>query len=132
MTREKPKVYTAEFRESSVKLAIESDKPAARTAREMGVNEKTLPTWISQYSRPVDNIKAVRTDEPLYQELTRLKKRGCPTDRGARPIKKGCRVLCRGATVKYARIKQHQGEFTVLSMCRFLQVSQSAYYDWPP
>ena len=44
MTREKPKVYTAEFRESSVKLAIESDKPAARTAREMGVNEKTLPT----------------------------------------------------------------------------------------
>ncbi|PXV73414.1 transposase InsO family protein [Nitrosomonas eutropha] len=32
--------------------------------------------------------------------------------------------------MKYAWIKQHQGEFTVLSMCRFLQVSQSAYYDW--
>jgi transposase InsO family protein len=32
--------------------------------------------------------------------------------------------------VKYAWIKQHRPEFTVLSMCRFLQVSQSAYYAW--
>lgn len=32
--------------------------------------------------------------------------------------------------MKYAWIKQHRGEFTVLSMCRFLQVSQSAYYGW--
>ncbi|PXV73415.1 transposase [Nitrosomonas eutropha] len=56
MIQEKPKVYTAEFRESSVKLAIESDKPVAQTAREIGVNENTLHTWISKYSRPVDNI----------------------------------------------------------------------------
>ena len=74
MTQQKPKVYTAEFRESSVKLAIESDKPVAQTAREIGVNENTLHTWISQYSWPVDNIKAVRTDEHLYEELKRLKK----------------------------------------------------------
>ncbi|MEY3121792.1 MAG: hypothetical protein RI993_617 [Pseudomonadota bacterium] len=32
--------------------------------------------------------------------------------------------------MKYAWIKQHRGKFAVLSMCRFLQVSQSAYYDW--
>ena len=32
--------------------------------------------------------------------------------------------------MKYAWIKQHRREFTVLSMCRFLQVSQSAYYGW--
>jgi transposase len=38
------------------------------------VNENILHTWISQYSRPVDNIKAVRTDEYLYEELKRLKK----------------------------------------------------------
>ncbi|MCC7136657.1 MAG: transposase [Nitrosomonas sp.] len=74
MNQEKPKVYTAEFRESSVKLAIESDKPATQTAREIGVNENTLHIWISKYSRPVDNIKAVRTDEHRYEELKRLKK----------------------------------------------------------
>jgi putative transposase len=32
--------------------------------------------------------------------------------------------------VKYAWIQQHATEFTVGSMCRFLQVSRSAYYDW--
>lgn len=38
------------------------------------MNENTLHTWINKYSRPVDNIKAVRTDEHLYEELKRLKK----------------------------------------------------------
>lgn len=74
MNQEKPKVYTAEFRESAVKLAIESDKSVAQTARDIGVNENTLHTWISKYSRPVDNLKAKRTDEHLYEELKRLKK----------------------------------------------------------
>lgn len=32
--------------------------------------------------------------------------------------------------MKYAWIQQHAMEFTVGSMCRFLQVSRSAYYDW--
>ena len=39
MSQEKAKTYTAEFRESAVKLANESDKPIAQTARELGVNE---------------------------------------------------------------------------------------------
>jgi putative transposase len=32
--------------------------------------------------------------------------------------------------VKYAWITRHTKEFTVDAMCRFLQVSRSAYYDW--
>lgn len=32
--------------------------------------------------------------------------------------------------MKYAWIKQHTAEFTVLAMCRLLQVSASAYYAW--
>ena len=83
MNQERPKIYTAEFRESAVKLANESDKPVAQTARDIGVNENTLHTWISKYSRPVDHTKVVHTDGHLYEELKRLKKRGCATDRGA-------------------------------------------------
>jgi len=74
MSQEKPKVYSAEFRESSVKLANESDKPIAQTARDLGINENTLHTWISKYSRPMEKTKAVRTDDHLYEELKRLKK----------------------------------------------------------
>ena len=46
------------------------------------------------------------------------------------------RVLCQGTTVKYplghkyAWIKQQSEEFSIHSMCRFMNVSRSAYYDW--
>jgi transposase len=74
MTQEKPKTYTAEFRESAVKLATESDKPVAQTARDLGINENTLHTWIGKYTRPLETNKSVRTDDHLYEELKRLKK----------------------------------------------------------
>ena len=32
--------------------------------------------------------------------------------------------------MKYAWIQRHQDEFSVDSMCEFLSVSRSAYYDW--
>jgi len=37
MNPEKPKIYTAEFREPAVKLANESDKPIAHTTRDLGL-----------------------------------------------------------------------------------------------
>ena len=74
MSQEKPKIYTAEYRASAVKLATESDKPVAHTARELGVNENTLHTWINKYTRPEEANKSVRTDDHLYEELKRLKK----------------------------------------------------------
>lgn len=74
MSQEKPKTYTAEFRESAVKLANESDKPVAQIARDLGINENTLHTWINKYSRPTAHDKSVRSDDHLYEELKRLKK----------------------------------------------------------
>ena len=75
MSKEKPKLYPAEFRESSVKLAIESDQPIAQTARELGINPNTLHTWISKYSKPGASQSVVsRTDQHLYDELKQLKK----------------------------------------------------------
>ena len=72
--KRKFKIYSAEFRASSVKLAIDSDLPVAQTAKDLGINPNTLHTWINKYSQPKDQNKAVRTDEHLYDELKRLKK----------------------------------------------------------
>jgi len=58
MEREKGKTYTAEFRASAVKLANESGKPIAQTARDIGVNENTLHTWINKYSRTLGVCRA--------------------------------------------------------------------------
>jgi transposase len=78
MNQEKPKVYTFEFRESAVKLANETIQSIAQTARNLGINENTLHTCISKYSRPVESVKAVRADDHLYGELRRLKKESRP------------------------------------------------------
>ncbi len=70
----KPNTYTSEFKESAVKLAIESDQPIAATARDLGVNVNTLHTWISKYSKPKQQQSVERTDEHIYDEIKRLKK----------------------------------------------------------
>jgi len=72
MTKPKPNVYPAEFKESAVKLAIESKRPIAQTAKELGIRRGTLYTWVDKYSKPKESM--MRTDEHLYDELKRLKK----------------------------------------------------------
>lgn len=68
----KPNSYTSEFKESAVKLAIESGQPIARTAEDLGINVNTLHTWIGKYSKP--KAATIRADEHIYDENKRLKK----------------------------------------------------------
>jgi transposase len=65
--------YTSEFKESTVKLAIESDQPIAATARDLVINVNTLHTLIGKYSTPNPTV-ATRADEHIYDENKRLKK----------------------------------------------------------
>jgi transposase len=67
------KGYPAAFKERAVKLAVESGQPIAQTARDLGVNENTLHTWIGKYHRATRQEKQV-SDEHLYEELKRLRK----------------------------------------------------------
>ena len=72
--QKKPTRYTTEFRQSAVKLAVESDQPISQIAKELGVNENTLHTWISKYHRPVKADVAAAGTEPMHDELKRLRK----------------------------------------------------------
>src|SRR5215813_6397692 len=73
MSQPTTKKYPAEFKERAVKLAVESEQSMAQTARDLGVNENTLHTWIGTYHRTMREEKAVN-DEHLYEELKRLRK----------------------------------------------------------
>ena len=73
MSHPPTKQYPAAFKERAVKLAVESDQPIAQTARDLGVNENTLHTWIGKYHRTERQEKEVQ-DEHLYEELKRLRK----------------------------------------------------------
>lgn len=65
-------VYSAEFKESSVKLAVENNYPIAQTAKELGVNVNTLHTWIGKYSN--HKQVAMYTNEHHFAEIKNLKK----------------------------------------------------------
>jgi transposase len=73
MSKALMKKYPAEFKERAVKLAVETEQPIAQTARDLGVNENTLHTWIGKYHRAERQEQQVH-DEHLYDELKRLRK----------------------------------------------------------
>ncbi len=45
----KRKSFSPEFRDEAVRLVVESSRPIAAVAREIGVNEGTLGNWVNKY-----------------------------------------------------------------------------------
>jgi transposase-like protein len=45
------KTYSPEFREEAVKMVIETSRPVAQVAKELGVVEGTLGNWVNAYRR---------------------------------------------------------------------------------
>ena len=70
----KQNYYTAEFKESAVKLAVESDQSVTKIAEQLGVNKNTLHTWISKYHGPQKQKSGQVEDQHVYDELKRLRK----------------------------------------------------------
>ncbi len=69
--------YTKEFRDSSIQLAINSDKSTAKIAVDLDVNEKTLYNWIRQYKQAnniATKIPGNTTKESFEDEAKRLRK----------------------------------------------------------
>ena len=51
--------FSQEYRDEAVKLVIESSRPIAEVARELGINEGTLGNWVAKYRR----------EHPVSEEL---------------------------------------------------------------
>lgn len=43
--------FSPEFRDDAVKLVIDSSRPIAQVARELGIGEATLGNWVNRYRR---------------------------------------------------------------------------------
>ena len=49
MSRNRKPPYPSEFKESAIKLVLESEQPISATAEDLGIHVSTLHTWISMY-----------------------------------------------------------------------------------
>lgn len=96
MSQKKNKSYTAEFKESAVKLAVESGQPVVQTARELGINTNTLHTWISKYHRKkkTDNVSSMG-DQHLYEELKQLRRENARLKEERELLKKAATFFAR-------------------------------------
>jgi transposase len=74
MSKNKKNNYSLEFKASAVKLAVESEQPVAKTARDLGINDNTLYGWIDKYSNNKINQNNMINNEGTVEEIKQLKK----------------------------------------------------------
>lgn len=72
MSNQTKPVYSLDFKQSSVKLALESNQPISTTARELGINESTLYNWMCKF-RP-DESKKSKSGSEMEDELRALRR----------------------------------------------------------
>ena len=68
---EKRKKYDREFREGAVRIVEETNKPIAQVARDLGVNEGTLGSWVNRAREAAEGTRGLSKDG--VAELKRLR-----------------------------------------------------------
>jgi transposase len=65
--------YSPEFREEAVKMVIELSQPVADVAKELGINEGTLGSWVNRYRKehPEDDEPLTVAERARLRELER-------------------------------------------------------------
>ncbi len=88
------KRYNNDFKLRAVKLCLESDKPAAEIARDLGIHQTTLSTWKQKY---IKNQKQTFSDpsgsDESIKEIKFLKKQLVITNE-ERDILKKALAIC--------------------------------------
>jgi transposase-like protein len=49
MPRKKYQKFSPEFRDEAVRLVVETSRPIAQVARELGISDGTLGNWVTRY-----------------------------------------------------------------------------------
>jgi len=70
-TRKKYAKYTQQYKDEAVQLVVESGRPIAEVARDLGLNEGTLGNWVGKAKR-AGTVQDKPLDAGDREELRRL------------------------------------------------------------
>ncbi|QNE16622.1 IS3 family transposase [Kribbella qitaiheensis] len=132
--------FTPEYREEAVKSVIETSRPVAQVAKELGINPGTLSNWVAAYRRdhageepPLTVNERARLREleretrELQMELTFLKK-------AAGVLRQGSSMSERFEFIdaEYADNKAYKDADapSIVQMCRWFGVGRSSFNEW--
>ncbi|MCX4791729.1 transposase [Streptomyces sp. NBC_01221] len=93
---EKRRKFDAEFREGAVRIVSETGRSIAQVAKDLGINETTLSTWVSRAKKAGgDGTLSV----PEREELARLRRQDAEKNKRIRELEMERDVLkrCMGA-----------------------------------
>ncbi|WP_409497447.1 IS3 family transposase [Amycolatopsis sp. cmx-11-12] len=139
MSKKSRRSFTPEFKEETARSVVESTRPVAAVAREIGVSEQTLRNWVNAYRR--DHA----ADEPPLKISERARLRELEKEvrelRAEREFLGKSRSLLRqrlSITELYEFIEAEKDVFSqamerplpVVTMCSWLEVSKSGFYEW--
>lgn len=90
--------YEKEFREEAVRLALTSNQAIAKTARDLGIKENTLYTWVSAAKdESYDVSDKAGNQVNLVEELNRLRKENARLKEEREILKKAAKFFAKEA-----------------------------------
>ncbi len=131
---EKRRKFSAEYRDEAVKMVIESGRPIAQVARDLGIVEGTRGNWVATYRRehageePGLSVSERARLRELEREVADLRMERVFLKKAA-----ALQVLLREGTAvsaKYALIDAEKAFYPIARMCVWLSVSRSGFYEW--
>ena len=123
-----------------MKMVIETSRPIARVAKELGINEGTLGNWVGVYRR-----EHAGEEPPLTVKRASAAARaraGDPgTEDGKRVPEKSRSILRPRPSVtekfefidaEYAAYQESDEQYvpSIVKMCGWMEVSRSGFYEW--
>jgi transposase-like protein len=93
-TKEPQAAYNQEFRETAIKLALQGDKPIVQVARELGLPEKRLYSWVAAWKKKEgknsggDSGSGSKSTGATNAELRKLQKRNRELEQEVEILKK--------------------------------------------
>ncbi|HYR49409.1 MAG TPA: IS3 family transposase [Candidatus Eisenbacteria bacterium] len=127
-TKRSRRVHTREFKAEAVALVRTGGRNAGQVARELGLADSLVRTWVRQAEVDAGKGPAGALTTAEKEELSQLRREVKVLRMEREILKKGGHLLRQGERVKFAFISEEKVAFPVAVLCRLLAVSPSGFY----